>query len=422
MIKKIIYNTGSQIIGKAATASITLLVSVLIGRSLGPSGYGDFTKIFVFVGYFYTVGDLGLNSIFVKLADKKNLIKLLSSLVGLRLIVSLLLLATAVIIGFLLPYNRQSQMGFTPLVKMGILIAAATIVTQALFTTANAYFQKILRYDLSTLAALSGYLVILALTAVITATSGSLLAYVAAYVAGGIILVLVAYTIIAKKLSKVVLPSFSPKPAQKMIKFSWPVGLALIFNLIYFRIDVLIMSYTRPTYEVGLYGLSYQFFEAALAIPIFFANALYPVLIHLKQSSQSDFRAQVNRWLMILTLIGFLITAGLIVASLLIAPIFGQRFLGSVPSLQILSLGMPLFFISALLWHLLIIGDKQRRLIYIYAAGALFNVVVNLILIPAYGYLVAAITTVLSEALITLLLALSLRSTTPLKLSKAGLL
>jgi len=47
-------------------------------------------------------------------------------------------------------------------------------------------------------------------------------------------------------------------------------------------------------------------------------------------------------------------------------------------------------------------------LIIVYGAGALFNVLANLIFIPQFGYLAASVITVVSEALITLLLWLAI--------------
>jgi len=70
---------------------------------------------------------------------------------------------------------------------------------------------------------------------------------------------------------------------------------------------------------------------------------------------------------------------------------------------------MPAFFLSALIWHLLIIYGKQKLLIYIYAAGALFNLILNLFLIPIYGFIAAAATTVISEFLILILLLRALK-------------
>src|SRR3989344_1607769 len=142
MFKTVIYNTGAQIAGKIITASATLFVTILIGHALGEAGYGEFTKIFVFVGYFYALSDFGLNAIYIKLADRQNQLILLKSLLGMRLILSLGLAAVATLISFMIPYNPATGTGFYPLVKTGIILASLTIVTQSLFTTANAFFQK----------------------------------------------------------------------------------------------------------------------------------------------------------------------------------------------------------------------------------------------------------------------------------------
>ena len=395
MFKKVIYNTGAQIFGKAITAATTLLITVLIGRALGEAGYGDFTKIFVFVGYFYTLGDFGINTIYIKLANEKNNLVLLRSLIGLRLFGTVFLALTAILVSFLIPYNPETGIGFSPVVKFGIILASLTIVTQGLFTTTNAFFQRILRYDLSTIAAIFGSLVVLAGTIVTFMTRGGLYGYAISY-------------LIFQRTKTFILPKFSLGDAKTFLSKSWPVGLALLFNLIYFRVDVFILASTRSSSEVGLYGLAYQFFEASLAIPIFFANALYPILAGLYHRDLNQFKKQVSVWLKLLTLFSLLLVFGLVVASFLIPIIYQGGFAGSVKALQILAVGIPFFFISALLWHVLIIFDKQKYLIIVYGAGALFNVLANLIFIPQFGYLAASVITVVSEALITLLLWLAI--------------
>lgn len=408
MIKIVFYNTGAQIVGKGITASITLLITLIIGRTLGPAGYGDFTKIFVFVGYFYTLADFGLNTIYIKIA-KENETTHLKPLLGLRILIGITLALIAVTASQFLPYNPTTSTGFSPLVKMGIIIASATIITHAFTVSFNAFFQKILRYDLSALAAACGYIIILSSAIIVSLTTKSILGYTTSYVLGGIALVLVAYLIIAKRVKKYFSPVFDVAEFKNFLKPAWPVGVALLFNLIYFRIDVLILSNFRTSTEVGLYGLAYQFFEASLAIPIFFANAIYPLLAKLYTTSLLEFKKQVASWVRILILASLVLFFALIIASLVIPTVFGREFIGSVKSLQILALGLPFFFISALLWHLLIIYDRQKYLTIIYAAGALFNVVANLIFIPAYGYIAASVITVVSEALIMLCLFLAIK-------------
>lgn len=407
MYKKVFYNTASQIIGKAISASSTLIITIIIGNALGEAGFGELTKIFVFVGYFYTVADLGLNSIYVKIAKPINQKDLLRILAGIRLILSLFLAAAAIIISYLIPYNPEASTGFSPIVKSGIAIYSLTIITQALYTTANAFFQKSLRYDLSTIAVIFGALTALLGVSLAFFTRAPLLTYVAVYVFSGLTAVLIASFFIYKKLKITLLPLFEKLQMLTMLKESWPIGLSLILNLIYFRIDVLILSNFRSSAEVGIYGLAYQFFEASLAIPIFFANALYPILLKVYLVNLTDFKKQISNWLKLLTGLALVLAIALFIISELIPFLYQGKFTASVPALKILAIGLPFFFASALLWHALIIAGRQKLLIIIYLAGAMFNLAANLIFIPKYGYLAAAVITPASEAFILALLIIA---------------
>lgn len=410
MFKKVIYNTASQTIAKLITATSSLLITIIIGRSLGPAGYGDFTKIFTFVGYFYTIADFGFNAIYIKLTTGQPASTLIRALVGLRLVISAFLAAVAISISFILPYSTNLGIGFSPLVKVGVIIASLTIVTQALFTSANAFFQKNLRYDFSAIASVAGTAVILITTVLAALLKAPFLIYALAYVLGGVIFVIVAYFIILHIYKVSILPEFSKISSKRLISGAWPIGFALFFNLVYFRVDILILSYSRSSSQVGLYGLAYQFFEAALAIPIFFSNALYPLLANLFKSDKNEYNKQIKFWSLILLLFSVALTLGLFVAAFFIPILLGSGFAASQTALRILALGMPFFFVSALFWHMLIIHNRQKTLITIYAIGAAFNVVANLIFIPKYGFLAASTITVVSEALITSLLIIALRS------------
>lgn len=409
MFKKVVYNTFFQIVGKFVTASATLIVTLLIAKSLGPTGYGDFTKVFVFIAYFYTIADFGLNNIYIKFSHRQDDKNLIRYLVGLRIIISISLAIIAIITSSLLPYNPTLGFGFSPIVKIAIAIASLTVVTQALITASNAYFQKHLSYNFSAIAAASGAIVVLTCCIIFKILNPSLLFYVSAYVFGGIAIVTTAFILIRIKFKEIITPLFNLNKFLMLTKGSLPVALALIFNLIYFRVDVFILSYTRPTSEVGLYGLAYQFFEATLSIPIFFANSLYPLLSRLYQQDQIEYKKQVKKWLVLAILVSVVLAVALSVISFLIPIIYDYRFFGSQKSLFILSIGLPFFFISAILWHVLLIHDLQKYLSVVYLLGAIFNIVTNILFIPQFGYVAASITTIVSEALIALMLILVIR-------------
>lgn len=405
MFKTIIANTTWQVVGKIVTASSTLLITLLIGKSLGPAGFGDFTKIFVFVGYFYTFADFGLNSIFVKTARDESASTLFKSLTGLRIVLALLLAAFAILITFFLPYDPVTSTGFSPIVKVGIIIASLTIVTQALLFTSNAFFQKNLRYDLSTVATIAGTVLMIITTIILSIVANSILPFIFVYVAGGVTSIAVAFFLIRSKFRQSLKPVFNKGKSMTLLNLSWPIGASLVLNLLYFRIDIFILSNVRTSSEVGLYGLAYQFFQAALAVPIFFSNALYPILAKQYREKSQAFKTTVKNWTIYLLLFSIAATVFLIVVSYLIPVLYDTRYQGSAEALRILSLGMPFFFITALIWHLLIIYGKEKLLIYAYAVGAVFNLIANLIFIPVYGFIAAATITVVSEFLILLILA-----------------
>src|SRR4030067_2781705 len=155
---------------------------------------------------------------------------------------ALVFVALALLVGFFLPYNAAENTGFGPVVKVGIAVASLTILTQALYTSANSLFQKKLRYDLSTIAAISGSLVILLSVILTTASGGSITQYVLAYVVGGVVTVFVAYLILYKRWQILVFPKIDRLAFSNYLSKSWPVGLALILNLLYFCVYVFICS------------------------------------------------------------------------------------------------------------------------------------------------------------------------------------
>jgi len=80
--------------------------------------------------------------------------------------------------------------------------------------------------------------------------------------------------------------SFDRAFAKEIFIKSFPIGLMLIFNLIYFRVDMFLLSLLAPTKDVGIYGLSYKFFDFLIALPLFLSNAIYPFLIKQKKKEK----------------------------------------------------------------------------------------------------------------------------------------
>ena len=75
----------------------------------------------------------------------------------------------------------------------------------------------------------------------------------------------------------------------------------------------------------------------------------------------------------------------------------GNQFTSSVLALQILAPSAALIYLNWIFWIALVGGDKQNNLILPYLLITIFNVILNLILIPRYSYLGAASTTIATQ-------------------------
>lgn len=397
--QKVAFNTIVQMLGKVFSAGTTLIVVMLTLRHFGVEDLGRLTAITAYAAYFYLLADFGFNAIVVRevAKDKSRASSYFSSLLSLRFFVSLGLIAFSLLLLLVLPspYNQ-------PLIRLGIALCALTILSQATLTSTNAIFQFDLRYDKSVTAIGLGSLTTLALVAVFLKLGLSLLSFIIAITCGSLVMAIVALI-----LAKIHLPQLSfliePKTFKRLFFLALPLGLTLIFNLAYFKIDKFLIPVLRSFRELGLYETAYKVFDVSLVFPIFFMNAVYPVMakIHNKARRHQAFKKAFA----ILLLCSFLgLAIGLPTAPLIIRIIAGQDLPLSTLVLRILFCSLPIFFLSALLMWDLILRNQQKSLVLIYGMGLIVNLALNLIFIPKFGILAAAIITGITEAVVLVLL------------------
>lgn len=387
-MKKIVaLNTLSQLLGRGISTVTMLIVTLIIARQFGAAGYGDFVKVTTFVAFFYLIVDFGINAIFLQRETREGW----PALVVLRFAGGVALMATSLIILTLLP--GSASQGYTPMVRLGILLFSPTIFLQGLITSANAIFQKKLRYDLATWAIFFGSVA----TVLLLWKPTNLIMVIGVVAAGTLVTTIFSLTFASRLVGHI---RFSPTVGQMKRLFipSIPLGITLLFNLVYFRADSVVLTLTRPTTEVGIYGLAYKIFEVVLVFPTFFMNAVYPLMLKQQLKFKKIF---MNSFL-------FLLLASLVSLITLwfaapLLPFIKSDFAPSIAALRVLSLGLPFFFVtSATMWALIAL-QKQLSLAYIYGASMIVNVVGNIALVPTHGFMAAAWLTVICEGLVLVL-------------------
>jgi PST family polysaccharide transporter len=407
---KLFSNTAYQLIGKVMSMLITVLCTVIIARVYGRESFGEFNLMQAWPAFVFIIVDFGFNAIAAReiARDWKNAEKYFNTILYLRILLScgFILLLTSLLHFF--PYDSVLRNG----IRLNLLL----ILTQALYASINVIFQPKLRYDLSTIAYVSGYIYILVAVILMSYFKMSVALISFNYVIGGIITFVVGSYLINKKLGVALTFKLDKKLAQQLVWQSLPLGLMFVFSQISFKSDSLMLSVLplpsglNNTESVAVYGLPYKIFEVGLVLPTFFMNAAYPVLVRHMHEGKDKLAKSLRNILMYLAG-GAILTSivGIAFSPLAIELIGGAEFSESVLVLQILLSGMILYFLTQPLAWLLVTMDKQKHLPYIYLAAAIFNVSTNYIFIQKYSFYASAVITHLSELLVLLLLVYFVR-------------
>lgn len=391
--RKIALNTAVQIIGKILITLVAGASVVILTRYLGPVGYGKFNLALVYLQIFGILADVGLFTIVVReiSKDPKQTSKLVGNAMTLRLLLSVAVLVVAFGTSFLLPY--------TPDVRWAILIAAGSILFGLLNSSMVTVFQARLRMDYSVIADSVGRLVSFAAVVVVAGLNLGFYAVVTTAVIGALATLLVTYAF-ARRMTKIRFLT-DKKVWKKLFISSIPLGIALALNQIYFRADTFLLSLFRSYQEVGLYALAFKILEIVLTFPGFFMNSVFPLLSKYIAEKDKRVKTTIQKSADFFLILGLpVMVGGYFVAPQLIRLAGGPQFAAAALPLQILLAAAVVSFLNGLFGYALIAKDRQKNALWLNVMGLVFNVVVNLIVIPPFGMVAAAITTLVSEILV----------------------
>lgn len=397
-LKTITINTAVQFVVRIATSTSTLFATLLIAAISGYELVGSFTKVVSFVSIFYLLVDFGMNPVFLK-KHFESAEENLGNLLLMRLSLALIFIPVVVFVTFLLPEGLFS--GYSAQEKSGIILFSFTLIPFALQTSLQAILQKRLNYKLQLLPTLISSIVLIFLI-YIASTQNNFNLLLFSYFIAMIIQVSILYFIMKRYLHLTPQLRNIRQFSKALLISSFPLGLMLFFNLLYSKADTFILALFRPTPEIGVYGISYRFFELAIAVPAFLSNSVYPLLLS-KMHKESLYYTTLRRYLTLFTALALISALFLFTFSPLIS-ILKLDFILSVAPLQILALSLPFFFLTSILqWHFLIKG-KIKFLVPLYGGALLLNIVLNILFVPKYSYFAAAISTGLSEGLVLIVM------------------
>lgn len=404
LVSKIAYNiiisTGARILG-----TVIALVNIgFITRYLGKDLFGEYVTILAFVYTFSVMADLGLYSLLVRDisrpgADER---KIVGNIFTLRLVSLVIAFGVILGVGLLFPYSQQ--------VKSGIIIGAFSFFFLSGSQALVGIFQKYLQIKWVALAEILGRTANLGLVILFVYLGYGFLWIIAALTLGSLVNFLTTF-FCARKFVPISL-RFDFVFWKKILKEAWPIAASIILTLMYFKLDTIILSIMKPAGHVGIYGVAYKVLESIIFFPAMLVGLIMPLLSQYAVSDKLKFKFIFQKTFDILLLIAIPIIAGIVfLASPIVFLIGGPEFKESAVVLQILAFAIGVIFLGSLFGNSIIALGRQGAAAWIYGAGAVGDIALNIIFIPKHSYIGAAMTTIFTEILVTILMAILIYKT-----------
>ena len=384
---------GAEIISKLFAYGVIVILS----RTLGPDGLGQYSFIFYYVGLLSIFSDLGVGYYFMRevARDKSKAEGLLPDVLGFKVILAFF--NFLVIVALTLPLPKPEWMKI-----LIILVGAEAMLQWVVYIFIRLmYAHEVTKYEAIARAVERAWAFFV----------GGAVLYLHRSLSPFIVTILIGYVIReslrihwgSKFVDKIGI-RFKPSVWVSLLKKSYPFWLIGLFTLIYYRTDMVMLSLMKGDYETGIYRAAYTLIEVSLFIPNIVVATTMPSMARLWKEDRKTLDVLFKKSFQMLLGIGILGVAGYyIFARLGIIVVFGEKFLPSVPVLRILTFAIPFMFLNSLFGSFMNATGRELTFTKITGFTALLNVVLNYILILHYGASGAAVATVVSQAFATLL-------------------
>lgn len=202
---------------------------------------------------------------------------------------------------------------------------------------------------------------------------------------------------------------------RRAFRIGYPLMLNHLLATVFFKIDQPLLYRLVGDAQVGWYNSAYKWVDAFNIIPSFFTFALFPIIsrqvLNNIEDAQRTFRMAVK--LLVLTALPLAAVVTLS-ADLMIGVLGGREFLpAGALALRLVIWSIPIGWINSVTNYTIVALGMERRLTLGFVVGVLFNLIGNLLFIPRYGFVAAAVTTILSELLLLLVFSFYLHQRLP---------
>lgn len=370
---------------------VGLLLGVWVARYLGPEGYGLLSFAGSYVMLFSALALFGLESLVVR--ELVTHPEERGSILGTGCLIRLATGACSYILALLfLLLTRPDD----TLMLLMVAILGSSLLFQALDLT-DLWFQSRVASRFSVMARSSAFLLSSGAKLAMVISGASLTAITIATAIEALfaaLALLLAYRISGERISHW---RWSSRWLKKLWSDFVPLVLSGIVLMVYLRVDQVMLGAMASAAEVGQYAAAVRISEIWYFVPAAIVSSIFPGLVQLRSSDPELFRGKLQQLYNLMAFLGYAIALPVaLLAPWLVKLLFGVAYQPAAPLLAVLIWAGLFANLTVVRNAHFIAQEWGKALLFSTSLGALVNVLFNLLLIPRFGAMGAAIATCIS--------------------------
>lgn len=393
--QKVTANSSFFLFALVLQKILSFVYFTILARTLGPGLTGRYFLAISFATMFSVLMDLGLSPVLTRevARDSQDTKIFFRQVFSLKLFFTLFSIIILLLLNFFVFNNDPVQ----PLVYLATLIVAVDSFTLLFYAFIRG--QQNLKFE--AIGTIIFQLIIMLFGLIALAFSQSLFLVIGVLFLASLFNFIFSGLILNFKFKAKISLLWQKDLVYKIFLLTWPFAMSAIFAKVYAYVDTFLLKMFLGDIEVGFYSVAYKITFAWQFIPLGVVAALYPAFAHLFKNNPSELAKIFNKSFLYLGLIALPILSGIIVLSPeIILQVYRSDFFGAILPLQILIASLVFLFINFVLSNLLNAANCQKINTRNLGLTMIFNVLLNLVLIPALGVWGAALTSSLSTLIL----------------------
>ena len=396
---KYLKNTFWLLIEQVLRIISAIFIGIWVARFLGPEQFGLLSYVLAFTAIFRAVARLGLESPFCvkELSNARDYAIVMGTLFWLRQIGYALI--------FLLVFTILQITENDFHTKLYILIITGGFLFLN-FDVIQFYFESKVQGKLISLCKISELLLIVCLKIYLILINAELIYFIIVYVIESALIALFFIFAYLKNYNKIFLFHFDLELAKSFIKNSWPLIISSISAFLLMHIDKVMVKQMLSDYSAGIYAAGIKFPQAIGFLPMVLAASLFPAILNSKKASYYAYQERLQKFYFLMTWMGIFLFLLFFFSANFLVSFYGAEYYTARDILIIYSFSVIFLFQWIARGRWIIAENLQAITFYFMICGAVINIILNYFLILHLGISGAAISTVISQILITLVIPL----------------